>query len=1070
MADDVQSLARALAATLSNSAADRAAAESLLAHCAPHPDHAASLLRLSATSDPVVAPAAALRLKNLVRSNRQNNVLHEAARQRLRDNLLDALAVVRATNIEGVLAETTRWLIVTDFPSKWPSLYSSIGDYLSSGDSARVHAALIALRQLVKCYEFKSRDPNKLLASDPNDVGLLHPRQPLETIAAGLFPTLFALYSHLDSLVAKPPVPHDDRRNACLAQRLIVKVFWSCSHFMIPPILAEPNVFDNWMNVFFETLRRPSLHPYVQDPDDLLYEPESKTKKWISQIILKFLKRYGSPNRIPLDEPWAKKVAQNYRDNHSEKATKVMLEVLFSKSNGCQVSKRVAHSALDFVEEAIEIASLWAIVYPHVSNLLTGVVFSYLCFSDADEEVWMTDPSEYVRKQYDFTDDFTSPRIAASNLLSKMADLRSKKTVLPFLQYLHDSVLNPYLAAAPNSPQRISLSRQKVGAFASLAAVKGKLMSKPELSSTFLMILKKHVHPDLQSEFGFLRSEAAWLLGQVASCDWKEFGGELGEASLRGCVALLSDSELPVQAAAAGALQYLIDQDGPGELIRTFAPQLMQRLLSLMDIMTDSYLSLIPSLDKLICRYPDEVMPLAHPVLQRLIAAFQHSAQSILAEGDDEDDELAFTAAQVLYLISSVLSSIGEWCQPKLEEKKELLVSVEKELHPLLERMFQENHQVFIEELLDVLGALIVQLGEHEIELTPFLRSMIGKMVKAFDDWAGDYIEQMMDAIEGFLMYDMPAIAQMPHGINTFVHIARNLWSTAYEDGDAVFGSMIAEHLLLNLDKMKPRPTEVLRGVAIEIALRAGERCVRSRDDEINLPQRLVSVVMLCVYIDAEHVLKALSVQSTLQLIGSQTGKLQLFERIHSKKAVILGLSAMLCSNDLRNDQKAQLLHIAVCLQQMIDTQRVTAAKNAANAGSNLAALSKETNGFGYHSTSDGSGSDLDDDQDATNVLDETPEPYNQAIEKLAAETGFSVAQLHELGASNGALDVGLLELDDGHDRDDEGGYRANPLDDINEGEYFISKVKQSNFESWWGKVSEEDRSWMEELAKRLQS
>ncbi|KAI0563664.1 Armadillo-like helical domain containing protein [Gracilaria domingensis] len=410
----------------------------------------------------------------------------------------------------------------------------------------------------------------------------------------------------------------------------------------------------------------------------------------------------------------------------------------------------------------------------------------------------MGDPSEYVFKQYDFTDDFTLPPMAASNLLSKMADLRSKKTVLPFLQYLHDAVFNPFFTAAPNSPQRLNLSRQKVGAFAALAGVKGKLMSKPELSSTFVMILKKHVHPDLQSEFGLLRSEAAWLLGQVTSCEWQEFGGDLAEASLRGCVALLSDRELPVQAAAAGALQYVIDQDGPEELIRTFAPQLMQRLLGLMDNMTGSYLSLIPSLDKLIVRYPDEIMPLAHPVLQRLIAAFKHSAQSILAHGDDEDHELAFTAAQVLYLISSVLSSVGEWSRPKLEKKKELLLSIEKELQLLLERMFEENHQV---------------------ELTPFLRAMIGKMAKAFNECAGDHVEQMMDAIEGYLMYDMPAIAHMQNGISTFVHIIRNLWSSAYDDGDAVFGTMIAEYLLLNLEKISPRPTEMLTDVAIEIAM-----------------------------------------------------------------------------------------------------------------------------------------------------------------------------------------------------------------------------------------------------------
>lgn len=839
---------------------------------------------------------------------------------------------------------------------------------------------------------------------------------------------------------------------------------------MLPPVLADSNHFDSWMNAFFTTLRRPSLHPFVPDPDDLLYEPESKTKKWLSQILSKFLKRYGSPKRIPIDEPWSKKVAANFRDNHAEKATEVMLEVLFTASHGYQLSRRVAHIALDFIEEAIETASLWAVVYPHVSNLLTRVVFPYLCFTDADEEVWLSDPSEYVRKQYDFTEDLSSPRMAASNLLSKMADLRSKKTVFPFLEYLHDTVLNPYLAATPHSTARAAYARQKVGAFAALAAVKTKLISKPELSSTFLMIVRKHVQPDLHSEFGFLRAEAAWFIGQIASREWKEFISELGDQCLRSCVALLSDSELPVQAAAGGALRYLMDHDGPVALIRSVAPQLMQRLLNLMYNMSDSYQSLIPSLEKLIIRYPDEIMPLCLPVLQRLMASFRHSAQNILSEGDEEDDDLAFTAAQVLHLISTILSSVGEWSTPSLAEKKELLLSIEKEVQPLLVPMFEENHQVFVEELLDVLGTLIVQLGEHNDGLTPFLRSMIGKMARAFHEWAGDYVEQMMDAIEGYLLFDMPAIAQMDNGINMFVQIILTLWSPKFDAGDAVFGSMIAEYLLLKLNIVKPRQFELLKSAAVQLGRGAAERSLRTKDNDINLPQRLFAVVMLCLYADAEHVMKSLGVQSVLQLIGSQTGKLQ-FERIHTKKSIILGLGAMLCTNGLLSEeQKAQLLHLAVRLQQMIDSQRASMAKKAANAGNNFAAVSREANGFGYHNFIDDDGSDLEDDEDATNVLDEVPQSFNSDMDRFVAETGFSVSQLEELSATNGVIDIGLFDIDDSHDLDDEGGYRTNPIDDINEGQYLVNRVKESSIGSWWSRVSDHDRQWLEQLAKRVHS
>ena len=137
------------------------------------------------------------------------------------------------------------------------------------------------------------------------------------------------------------------------------------------------------------------------------------------------------------------------------------------------MSKRVAHLALDFIEEAIETSQLWVVIKPHVDTLFTKVVFSYLSFSDIDEELWHNDPGEYVRKQYDFTEDLTSPRMAASNLLTKMADLRSKSTILPFLQYLVQVVLEPYKVHESKE-----LARLKVGAFAALAAVKMKLKKK----------------------------------------------------------------------------------------------------------------------------------------------------------------------------------------------------------------------------------------------------------------------------------------------------------------------------------------------------------------------------------------------------------------------------------------------------------------------------------------------------------------------------------------------------------------------------------------------------------------
>ena len=43
---------------------------------------------------------------------------------------------------------------------------------------------------------------------------------------------------------------------------------------------------------------------------------------------------------------------------------------------------------------------LWKIIKPVVGPLLRDVLFPLLCFNDADEERWATDPADFVRNSF----------------------------------------------------------------------------------------------------------------------------------------------------------------------------------------------------------------------------------------------------------------------------------------------------------------------------------------------------------------------------------------------------------------------------------------------------------------------------------------------------------------------------------------------------------------------------------------------------------------------------------------------------------------------------------------------
>lgn len=1108
---DRDTLARALAATLSNNSAERQSAEALLQQLSHSVDHPSHLLQLAATHDPLVAPAAAVRLKNLLRASRVPPApLSPVARDPVRTHILHVLSVTRISIVEAALAESIRWLISLDYPSRWHNLLPEISAFLSSGDASRVFASLLALRQLTTCYEFKSRDPLKLSPNDENDHGLAHPRQPLESLATACFPSLLALYHHLDALVAKPPDPASsaERDRACHAQRIIVKIFWSVTHFILPPCLAEGDAMDNWMKAFLTTFQRPCQLVNIEADEELLTVPEWKTKKWIAQVFSRFLRRYGSPKKIPVDEPWACTIADIFKTRHAEPVTVVVLDVLCSEPNGHQLSPRVAQICLDYIEEAIETARLWAIVCPRVDTLLTRVVFSYLCFSNADEELWESEPGEYVRKQYDFSEDLTSPRMAASNLLTKMGDLRSKRTVLPFLHYLMQSVFDPFVKATAGSPEKVALARQKVGAFASIAAVKRKLISKPDLARSLMNVLKLHVEPDLRSEFGFLRSESAWLMGQIASTVWDSFSKEVGDRILRGCVTLLEDREVPVQASAAGALQFLMDQEGATVLIDPVAPQLLERLLQLMDRMSDSYGSLLPAIDKLVERHSDAIMPVALPLVERLMSAFGRAAEGILRNGDDDDDDLVFTAAQVLHLLSSIIAAVGTWDISEKNRKARTLDGIEEKLKPLLSSMFQDTHQVFVEELLDVLGMLIAQMGEVKGKLSPLLLSLVPKMTQSVELWAADYVKEMLNTVEGYLTFAIDDLCAMENGLSSLIQMAQHLWSSKFDEREAICGAQIAEMIVMSLRKVDSVDERYKTEVVVRIGRAAAQRLVKVSGDDVAFREHLFTVVLECCYVDANNMLTTLGVQPVMQLIGAHAVNIRTLEKVYSKKGVMLGLCGILCTKGLvREESKVFLVNLILQLLHMIEDHKGKVG-NAGSSGTGTghngntdsgfsgpnwppAVLEgkpvllgkwdgnslKGANGFDALETAadDDAASDLEDDEDALNILDEvTSDRAPERLGRLSGTTGLGIEALEQLSGSNGALlaSSGLFNFDDLDDVDDDDviGLGGHVLDEVDEVSYLVECVRAASTEAWWSAVSAQDRVALEQLAHRVEA
>ena len=93
------------------------------------------------------------------------------------------------------------------------------------------------------------------------------------------------------------------------------------------------------------------------------------------------------------------------------------------------ISPRVLQQALNYFNTGVSHSLTWRFIKPYSNQLVESVIFPLMSYSKEDEELWDTDPYEYIRVKFDIFEDFVSPVTAAQTLLHSMC--KKRKNVLP---------------------------------------------------------------------------------------------------------------------------------------------------------------------------------------------------------------------------------------------------------------------------------------------------------------------------------------------------------------------------------------------------------------------------------------------------------------------------------------------------------------------------------------------------------------------------------------------------------------------------------------------------------------
>jgi importin-7 len=361
-----------------------------------------------------VKMAAVLTLKNNSRKfwTRKDPVyvITDAEKALAKSTLMGLLMVETHKPLRGLFAEVMKAIVEHEFPDRWPELVPTLVDNLRSSDRLTVYNSLIALRKLVKLYEYKDVSERKVLYD----------------VIIAVFPTLQIL---INSLL------HENSIEVAMVFHQTFKIFYSCTMYRLPgpetSAAVDINFWFQFMSFIIEKQLpepgqpgEPSGQP--TNPDERKQWPWWKAKKWSSRCVALFIARYGNPDHASADNH---QFATFFKNTTAPMLLGPVMNCLAIKSRGGYITEEVHRQCLGFMKSSIEMAPTYKLIKAHLDFVLFDMIMPTLSLSDSDIELFNNDPVEFVRKVNNPTEDWLDPRVAATDLLESLVHLRTKDTM-----------------------------------------------------------------------------------------------------------------------------------------------------------------------------------------------------------------------------------------------------------------------------------------------------------------------------------------------------------------------------------------------------------------------------------------------------------------------------------------------------------------------------------------------------------------------------------------------------------------------------------------------------------------
>lgn len=825
-------------------------------------------------SDQVQMPvrqAGAIYLKNLInqfwlerRVDKPNEPmpysLQDSDRNTIRDNLIEAV-IHSPDPIRAQLIVCVRTISQQDFPEKWPGIIDKVHHFIQTNDINSWYGALQAYYQLCKIFEYKSTKD----------------REAYHKAMRHLLPMFL---ERLCQLV------EDQSDASVLAQKQILKIFFTFIQFILPLDVLDQTAVANWIEVCNMILVR-AVPDHVEQIDREERQELSwwKVKKWSIRILNRIFDRYGTPSNAGKEYA---EFANFFLKGYSTTILTSILKILEQYRNGQYVSPRVLQQSIIYIEYAVVPPFTWKFMKPHMLVIIQEILYPLLCHTDEDEDLFENDPVEYIKTKYDVFEDFVSPVNAARQLVFHVCNKRKvvlEQAMVFSMQVLQNQALPP---------------RQKDGILHIIGAVAPVLLKKNLYKDQVEMMLVSYVFPEFQSQYGFLRARACWVLKSFARVSFKNPENLLIACNaIKHCI--LNDTCLPVNVEACCALQEILNEDemdvepAVKECVGQNIRDIMLKMLNLIrDTENDDVSNVI---QRLIYVYEEEISSFAVEIMTHLAETFLNVVKSAEEQEEDSEarDDKTLTAVGILSTIDSILAV--------MEGKLEILVELEKIVLPVIYAIIQNGMMDFYEELF----SLVCTLTARQID--DAMWSLLGLLYDIFQNDAADYFTELMPVLHNYVMVDTPAFLSDPSRLEIIFKMIKQVLNANIDDDEAE--SHAAKLLEIIILQCHHKIDNVLPTLLQLVFERLGREIVSTE-----LRTMCLQVVIAGLWCNTEVVLQVLDQASAVQNNGRSVlldflqkwlNDIDCFFGLHDRKICTLGLCTLLQLATKRPHDVAQI-------------------------------------------------------------------------------------------------------------------------------------------------------------------